>query len=58
MKAKNPAVQFEETSEEAKSDEDCKMEVDSEANSRRKLEPRKKEDYEAVAKTCGFHGLG
>ena len=52
MKAKNPAVQFEETSEEAKSDEDCKMEVDSEADSRRKLEPRKKkEDYEAVAKT-------
>ena len=33
-----PAVQFEETSEEVQPDEDCNMEVDSEADSRKKLD--------------------
>ena len=30
-----PSVQFEETSDEAEAEEDCKMEVDSEADSRK-----------------------
>ena len=36
-----PAVQVEETSAEVKADEDCKMEVDREAESRTKLDQRK-----------------
>ena len=38
-----PAVQFEETRELARPDEDCRMEVHSEADSREKLDMRKKE---------------
>ena len=38
---KKPAVQFEEAGEETKPDEDCMLEVDSEADSRKKLELRR-----------------
>ena len=40
---KKPAGQFEETSEEGKPDEDCEMEVESEADSHKKLGHRKKD---------------
>ena len=39
---KRRVVQFEEPVEEAKPDEDCKMEMDGDADSRRKLDLRKK----------------
>ena len=41
--SKTPAVQSEETGEEVKTEEDCKMEVDSEAESRQKLDQRKRQ---------------
>ena len=41
-KGKMPSVQFEDIGEDAKPDDDCKMEVEGEADSRKKLEMRKK----------------
>ena len=44
-----PVVQFEDAGEDAKLDEDCKMGVDGEADSRKNLEIRKIRDDEGVA---------
>ena len=48
------AVQFEETCEEFLPDEDCKMEVDSEADSRKKLDQRKREIAKQLRKVQEF----
>ena len=47
---KEPAVQFEEADEEIKPDEDCKTEGDCEANSRKKLDLRRREATKQLRK--------
>ena len=54
---KKPAVQFEETSEVVRPDEDCMMEVDSEADSREKLDQRKSEIEKQLRKIEEFTDL-
>ena len=53
MKVRKPAVQFEEPGEDAKLDEKCKMEVDEEADSRKKLYIRKKDIAKDMRKLKG-----
>ena len=48
-KRQKPAAQFEETREEIGQDENCKMVVDSEADSLKKLDQQKKRDCKAIA---------
>ena len=57
MKVKKTAVQFEEPVEDAKPDEDCKMEVDGEADSCKKLEMRKQEITKELRENEDFKNM-
>ena len=56
-KGKKPSVKFEDPGEDAKQDEDCKMEVDGDADSRKKNETtnelRKIGDFKKIRKKRG-----
>ena len=50
-------MQFEEPGEDTKPDEHCKMEVDDEADSRKRLDVRKKELTKEVRKIEDFKNM-